>query len=475
MSRKKIIRGASPLLVQLVISVRRIDPLPYFYLPMGRDKCSQYSRKASRDQPTVKKKLSLIIMGLLSSSPVFAAGQADSNGLVDDSHLNVLLRNAYINRDYKYPNTETKAEWGQGIIASFESGYTQGPVGFGVDGLAQYAVRLDGGRGRSGAGGIDFFSQDNDGRAKSDLAKFGARAKMRFSNTVFSYGTQRPVLPILYADDSRLLAETYTGFMLNSQEIDGLDVNAGYFTAEQQKSDDSHDTGLNSLTFGGASYQFNDQFKAAFYASDVQDVLNKQYLGMTYTQPFATGQQMVLDFNGYNSHLDRSYAESLDTGRSNTIWSLAASYIWDIHTFKLAYQQSSGSTGYNYGGYRNKGGVGDGGNTIWLSNSYWSDFNGEDERSWQAAYSIDLSGLGVPGLTYDTAYVSGNNIKTSATSNGKEHEWFNQVQYKVQDGFAKDLKVKVRYSVLRVSSNASDYNISGNEIRVYVDYPFNMF
>lgn len=423
----------------------------------------------------MKKKLSLIISGVLISGSAFAAGQADSKGLVEDSHMDVLLRNAYINRDYKTPDTETKAEWGQGMILDFQSGFTQGTVGFGADGLLQYAVRLDGGRGRSGAGGIDFFHQDNDGKAKSDLFKAGGRVKMRVSNTVLSWGTQRPVLPILYADDSRLLNETYTGLFLNSQELDGLDVNAGYFTAEQQKSDDSHDTGLKSLTFGGASYRFNDYFSAAFYASDVEDTLNKQYLGMTYTQPFATGQQMILDFNGYNSRLDKQFANSLDTGRDNTIWSLAASYIYDIHTFKVAYQQSSGSTGYNYGGYRNQGGVGDGGNTIWLSNSYWSDFNGEDERSWQVAYSLDFAGLGMPGLTYDTAYVYGDNIKTSATSNGKEHEWFNQLQYKVQDGPAKDLKFKVRYSVLRVSADASDYNRSGNEIRVYVDYPFNIF
>ena len=49
------------------------------------------------------------------------------------------------------------------------------------------------------------------------------------------------------------------------------------------------------------------------------------------------------------------------------------------------------------------------------------------------------------------------------------------MQYQVQDGVAKDLKFKVRYSVLRVSSNASDYNVSGNEVRVYVEYPFNAF
>lgn len=70
----------------------------------------------------------------------------------------LFLRNAYIKRDYR-DGLPDKAEWGQGIIATFESGFTQGPVGFGVDGIAQYAVRLDGGRGRSGAGGIDFFAQ----------------------------------------------------------------------------------------------------------------------------------------------------------------------------------------------------------------------------------------------------------------------------------------------------------------------------
>ncbi|EMD1655142.1 OprD family outer membrane porin [Pluralibacter gergoviae] len=422
----------------------------------------------------MKKQISLIALGLMAAVPAIASQQSDSKGFIDDSHLDVLLRNAYINRDYQ-DGLEDKAEWGQGIITTFKSGFTEGVVGFGVDGIAQYAVRLDGGRGRSGAGGIDFFKQNDDGKAKSNLAKFGATAKMRFSNTVLSYGTQNPVLPILYADDSRLLQETYTGTLLTSQEIEGLDVSAGYFTDEQRKSDDRHNSGLKSMTFGGASYQFNDQFSGAFYASNVENVLNKQYLGLNFKQPFATGQQLVLDFNGYNSRLKRGYANELDTGRNNTIWSLAASYIWDIHTFKLAWQQNNGSTGYNYGGYRNRGGVGDGGNTIWLANSYWSDFNGEDERSWQASYGLDLGGLGLPGLSWTTAYVNGDNIKTSATSNGKEHEWFNQVQYQVQDGPAKDLKFKVRYSVLRVSNNASDYNSSGNEIRVFVDYPFNVF
>lgn len=423
----------------------------------------------------MKKTLSVMALGLITTAQAVASEQSQSKGFIDDSHMDVLLRNAYINRDYKAPGVRTRAEWGQGFIASAESGYTQGLIGFGADAMAQYGIRLDGGRGRSGAGGIDFFAQDSDGKAKSQLAKFGARAKMRVSNTELSYGTQLPALPIVNADTSRLLYETYTGFMLTSKEIDGLEVNAGYFTDEQRKSNDRHNSGLKNLTFGGASYQFNDQFSAAFYASNVEDVLNKQYLNLNVKQPFATNQQVVLDFNGYNSRLDKAYAESLDTGRSNTIWSLAASYIWDIHTFKLAYQESRGSTGYNYGGYRDQGGTGDGGNTIWLSNSYWSDFNAQDERSWQAAYSLDFGGLGLPGLSWDIAWVYGDNIKTPGGNDGKEREWFNQLQYRVMDGPAKDLKFRVRYSVLRVSDSASQYNTSGNEIRVYVEYPFNIF
>ena len=423
----------------------------------------------------MKKLVSFAILPVFFVPPVFAGATQDGNGFIEDSHLDVLLRNAFIKRDYKAEGVRDRDEWGQGIIATYSSGFTQGPVGVGVDAIGQYAVRLDGGRGRSGAGGIDFFAQDNDGKAKSDLAKFGATAKLRFSNTVLSYGTQRPELPIVNADSSRLLYETYTGFMLDSQEIAGLDVTAGYFTDEQQKSDDSHNSGLSNLSFAGAKYQFTDQFSGAFYASNVQDVINKQYLGLNYRQPVNANNAVVFDFNGYNSRLNQEYADSLDTGRSNTIWSLASSYIWGINTFKLAYQQSDGSTGYNYGGYRKNGGVGDGGNTIWLSNSYWSDFNGQGERSWQLAYSVDFSEIGAPGLTYDVAYVRGDNIQTSETNNGHEHEFFNQIQYKVPDGVAKDLKVKLRYSILRVSADAAEYNSSGNEIRLYVEYPFSVF
>jgi len=427
----------------------------------------------------LNKRISLIALGILSTTQAMANDQAQSNGFVEDSSLKVLLRNAYINRDYKDGNRD-KAEWGQAAIGTFSSGFTQGTIGVGVDAFGLYALRLDGGKGRSGAQGIDFFKQGDSGNAADDLSKFGAAVKFRVSNTVLAYGDQMPALPVLSYDNSRLLPESYTGTLVTSKEIKGLELNAGRFTAESRKSAEGRDSGgLKSINVLGGSYQFTEQFKASLYASDVEDVLKKQYVNANYVFPLAKDQSLTLDFNGYRTKLDNSYVrENNVTGDDNKIWSLAATFATGPHSFTLAHQRSTGDSnlGYAYGGYqRGQNRVGDGGNTIYLANSYWSDFNAEDERSWQLGYGLDFTAFGVPGLTYNVAYVRGDNITTSTSEGGTEREIFNQFKYVVQNGPAKDLSVRLRSSVLRVSQKSSEYNVSGNELRVFVDYPINVF
>ena len=427
----------------------------------------------------LNKRISLIALGILSTTHAMANDQAESKGFVEDSSLKVLLRNAYINRDYKDGNKD-KAEWGQAAIGTFSSGFTQGTVGVGVDAFGLYALRLDGGKGRSGAQGIDFFKQGDSGNAADDLSKFGAAVKFRVSNTVLAYGDQMPALPVLSYDNSRLLPESYTGTLITSKEIKGLELNAGRFTAESRKSAEGRDSGgLKSINVLGGSYQFTEQFKASLYASDVEDVLKKQYVNANYVFPLAKDQSLTLDFNGYRTKLDNSYVrENNVTGDDNKIWSLAATFATGPHSFTLAHQRSTGDSnlGYAYGGYqRGQNRVGDGGNTIYLANSYWSDFNAEDERSWQLGYGLDFTPFGVPGLTYNVAYVRGDNITTSTSEGGTEREIFNQFKYVVQGGPAKDLSVRLRSSVLRVSQKSSEYNVSGNELRVFVDYPISVF
>ncbi|MEE4999845.1 OprD family porin [Pseudomonas alliivorans] len=422
-------------------------------------------------------RMGMLALGIISAGQAMAQGQADSKGFVEDSSLTVNLRNAYINRDYKN-DREDKAEWGQAFMGIFTSGFTQGTVGVGVDAFGLYGIRLDGGKGRAGAGGIDFFKKSDNGQgdAADDLARAGAAVKARISNTVIKYGDQMPQLPVLSYDNSRLLPESYTGTMITSKEIDGLEVVAGRFTQQARKSAEGRDSGdLKSINVYGASYKFTKEFSAAFYASDDEDVLKKQYVNLNYVFALPQDQSLTLDFNGYKTKLDKDFANSDD--RDNKIWSLAATWAVGIHSFTLAHQRSSGDIGYVYGGYRNDGGTSDGGNTIYLANSYWSDFNGKDERSWQAAYAVDLSGLVTPGLSYRAAYVRGDNIAdgTAGSGNGTEREIFSQLTYVVQSGPAKDLSIRLRNSFLRVSADAQAYNSEGNETRIFVDYPINVF
>lgn len=421
-----------------------------------------------------KYKLSAIALALMTSVPAFAASQADSKGFIEDSSADLFLRNAYINRDY-YDGREDSTEWGQGVILNFNSGFTQGVVGFGVDAFGQYAVRLDSGRGRAGNGGIDFFMVDDNGEVESYVAHGGAALKARFSKTVLSYGDQHPSLPVLSHDNSRLLPEAFTGTMLTSNEIDGLTVHAGRFHAGARKSDSGRDSGgLKSIEVLGGSYQFNDNIRAALYASDVEDFLKRQYVNLNYIRPLSSGDTLTLDASGYRTKQDKKWDGA---GDRNNLWSLSANYATGAHDFTLAYQRSSGDTGYNYGFYQNvtDGGVpvapGDGGTTIWVANSYWSDFNAEDERSWQLGYGLDFSQYGIPGLSYNFAYIRGTDINVGGPDTATEREIFNQFKYVVQSGAAKDLSIRLRSSVLRASNS---YAQDGNEVRIFIDFPMNL-
>ena len=90
----------------------------------------------------------------LNSATVSAA----ESGFIEDSSTSVGLRNFYWNADnrngsYRNPEGERQSyrqEWAQGVLAKFNSGYTQGLIGFGMDLHYMGALKLDGGNGRVG-------------------------------------------------------------------------------------------------------------------------------------------------------------------------------------------------------------------------------------------------------------------------------------------------------------------------------------
>lgn len=71
------------------------------------------------------------------------AQQAVAAGFIEDSKASLTLRNFYINTDNRNgtASPSKQEEWGQGFILNYQSGFTQGTVGFGVDALGLLGVR----------------------------------------------------------------------------------------------------------------------------------------------------------------------------------------------------------------------------------------------------------------------------------------------------------------------------------------------
>ncbi|NVZ79512.1 outer membrane porin, OprD family, partial [Pseudomonas gingeri] len=136
--------------------------------------------------------------------------QSDAKGFVDDSSLNLHLKNQYFNRDRKNDKSDL-SDWTQGIFGNYSSGFTQGTVGFGVDAFGYWGIKLDGGPGTAGTGNLPV---GRNGSPEDDYAKAGGAVKIRVSKTELLYGDMQPTAPVFAAGGTRLIPETATGFNL---------------------------------------------------------------------------------------------------------------------------------------------------------------------------------------------------------------------------------------------------------------------
>ncbi|MFK3792533.1 MULTISPECIES: OprD family porin [Pseudomonas] len=440
-------------------------------------------------------KWSMIALAVSAGTSQFAiaSSQDESKGFFEDQSLKSKTRLEYMNRDYKNgagniskPGGGYKSGYRQdtGIseLLTYESGFTQGTVGVGVDAMAMGAARLDGGAGRAGNG---LFAVNSDGQPEKTQSKTGAAIKFRISDTTLKYGRQFVASPVFATDDSRLLPEVAEGTLITSKEIKGLELNAGRFTALSKQTGMGKDSiggvadldgqggkGLPSADIFGATYAFTDNFTGTLAASKVDQYFKKQYINLNYTLPIAESQSLNFDFNGYKTEGDKrgDLVDMIGDGRKgvdNKLWSLAAAYSLGAHKFTLAHQRSSGDNGYYYGV--------DGNGTVFVANSIQiSDFVGRDERSWQARYDLNMATYGVPGLSFMARYVTGDNISTNGLGEGKEKEFNFETKYVMQEGPAKDLSFRLRSAVYRVNNAYSGYQSDNNDVRIIVEYPLSI-
>ncbi len=437
---------------------------------------------------------SILLLALLGASPLAQADSAQSQakGLVEDSSWSLLNRSVFDQRDYRHgasnsgarnaykPRSERNGkaeEWAYGLMGTFQSGFTQGLIGVGVDAHAYLGVQLDSGGGRAGKARL--LGLDNDGHPKNEYSRAGAALKLRLSNTVLSYGEQRVKTPVFSSSDSRLLPETATGFFLSSNEIDTLRLVAGHFNESTDRNASSHDRGFvvnysngrqgDSFDLAGAVYSPSSNFSASLYTSRYQDTWNQHYLGSTFTHAIDDQRGLILDLNLYRT---------TDTGRAlsgridNTTWSLVSRYNQGPHGFSLGYQQVDGNTPFDY---VTRG-------AIFIGNAVqMSDFNAPNEKSWQARYDLNMGAFGLPGLNLTALYVRGFDIDGSHVDanggyaylgygkGGKHWERDLEARYVVQSGRAKGTTFSVRHNVHR--GNTAQAELDGDQIRLAVEYP----
>ncbi|WP_459748905.1 OprD family porin [Pseudomonas sp. 3A(2025)] len=366
---------------------------------------------------------------LAATAGLCAASTAQAD-FVDDSHLTLGLRNFYVDRDFKQDNAPKSrtGSWSQGFDLQFKSGYTDTPVQFGLDVGADFAYRLDGGKGRSPDGVLPV---ETDGSPVHDYGRANVAAKLRYSKTELRIGDQRPNLPVASFDPTRQLVTRYEGAVLESKEITDLTLTAGRLWSitgrESSNREDLYlwgDTPAQSsdgLNFAGASYAFTPALSGTYFYAQLEDIYRQHYLGLAHKLPLGAGFTLKTDARYYNT---KEEGQALSGRVDNRTYGLMFSLNKGSHTFGAGYQRMMGQdifpTFNNYAP------------APYLINWSALGFVKPGERSWQVRYDYDFAGLGMPGLKWMARWMEGNDINLGQQSH--ETERTSILSYVVQSG-----------------------------------------
>ncbi|HCN46832.1 MAG TPA: outer membrane porin, OprD family [Pseudomonas sp.] len=406
---------------------------------------------------------------------LFVAVSAQAGGFIEDSSARVETRNVYFNRDFRDGHSSSaqgaskREEWAQGFILDIQSGYTEGPVGFGVDALGMYGVKLDSSAADSNSGLLP--SSGRDPRHSEDqYAKLGLTGKVRYSRTVLKYGAMLPDVPLLKYNDGRLLPTLFHGVSLTSEEVRDLRFNVTrldkYTARDSTDAQDIRvhcknkryacDTTADHFDMAGVDYRFNERISAQYQVAKLENIYRQHFLGVVASQPLGVGKLSA----------DLRLVKSDDIGRARA--------------GEIDHRAFSGMLGYSLGGHKLSAGWQrmfgdsampylDGSNPYLVNYAQVNDFAAARERSWQLRYDYDFAGLGVKGLTFLTRYINGDQVKVPGSlAEGKEWERDSELKYQVQAGTFKDLSVRLRNSTYR--SNYEKFARDMDETRVIVSY-----
>ncbi|WP_419761285.1 OprD family porin [Pseudomonas fulva] len=410
-------------------------------------------------------------------------------GFIEGSSLSILNRNFYFNRDHRNGDTAPggagySEAWAHGIIGKFESGFTEGTVGFGVDAFAMLGIKLDTGGGRNGGrSSFDVLPVDRAGEARDDYSKVGGALKARAFDTTVNVGDVFPATPVVHYGDSRLLPESFRGVTFVNNSLDGLTLQGGRLhSMSQPVSSNMRDNfvtfyagGVDSPWVGyfGGDYSLNENVSFSAYSSRLKDAWDQYYVGTSLRYPISDDVALIGGFNYYKA-VDEG---SRQLGQfNNSIWSGKLGVQFGAHTLALTHQRNNGDDDFDY--LRQS-------DSIYLDNSIqYSDFNSPKEKSWMLRYDLSMAPYGVPGLSFmarygkgtDADYTNANSVYMRRDADGnpltdqKRWERDFEAKYIVQTGSLKDMSLRIRQANTRATQFESDLD----EVRLIVEYPLSV-
>jgi hypothetical protein len=373
---------------------------------------------------------------------------------IEDTKAGLELRNFYFNRDFRQETaSQSQAEaWAQGFLLRVESGFTEGTVGVGVDALGLLGVKLDGGAGRTGSN----LMPDRAGHeTPDDWSKLGLTGKVKVSSTVLKVGTLQPKNMAVSSSDSRLLPQTFQGGQVISNEIAGLTLDAGYLNRVSNRASTNNQAlmftsrGVSGLAaagepddfvFAGGSYKVMDNLTAAYYYSNLDNIYKQHSTNLVHILPLGDKQSLKTDLR---------YARSTDDGPTNVdnkALGAMVTYSNSGHAFGLGYQKMSGDTGFAY--------LGEFTDPFLVNYVQIADFANADEKSYQARYDFNFGSIGIPGLTFMTRYLTGDDFNVGGAT--KEWERDTDIAYTFQAGALKNLNLKWRNATVRRDGTGAD-------------------
>ncbi|WP_434776021.1 OprD family outer membrane porin [Pseudomonas oryzihabitans] len=424
-------------------------------------------------------------------------GQAGAKGFLADDSLTLTTRNFFARETSSDPifsyskngtrvRTHSRNTWVQATALKYSSGYTQGPVGFGIDVAGYQATNLERGKGRIGGGGNRTLA-NAEGEGHAEWSKLGiADARFRVSNTELKIGRFMLDTPVISYNDNRPFPSGFDGFALTSDEWDNLSLQSGSFTRVSPRTGagdekwtteyGTREVTADRLSFLGGNYKLPQGWEVSVYGANFEDVWNQYFLSVTQAGGTLDTFAWKAVANAYRT-VDAGSAKAGNI--DNTAWSLAFTGSHQAHSLTLAYQQIDGNEYFDYAHETA---------AIYLANSLVSDYNGPNEKSLQIRYETDWSYFGVPGLSTGVWYAKGWDIDGThydagagkyanyaevLQQDGEKHREIGLVTtYKVQQGTLKDSRFRLLLTDHRASQNQVDGNVK--ELRLVSTLPFNL-